>query len=129
MVGADADRITTSWPTKLSLCGFDKSDRRQLSDDFVEVFKFVPKGGSGRGGRFKTAANTMSQTTVHPEKELSTKNGERNILAKRAKIGSFPFGTYKGFLIDAGHIVRSIAAATLRQRAMRSSNCLKVNDW
>ena len=26
---------------------YDKSDRRQLSDDYVEVFKFVPKGGSG----------------------------------------------------------------------------------
>ena len=25
---------------------FDKSDRRQLSDDYVEVFKFVPKDGS-----------------------------------------------------------------------------------
>jgi hypothetical protein len=25
---------------------YDKSDRRQLSDDYVEVFKFVPKGGS-----------------------------------------------------------------------------------
>ena len=24
---------------------YDKSDRRQLSDDYVEVFKFVPKGG------------------------------------------------------------------------------------
>ncbi len=26
---------------------YDKSDRRQISDDYVEVFKFVPKGGSG----------------------------------------------------------------------------------
>ena len=26
------------------------------------------------------------------------------------------------------YITRSTAAATLRQRAMRSSNCLKVND-
>jgi hypothetical protein len=26
---------------------YDKSDRRQMSDDYVEVFKFVPKGGSG----------------------------------------------------------------------------------
>ena len=26
---------------------YDKSDRRQLSDDYVEVFKFVPKGGGG----------------------------------------------------------------------------------
>ena len=25
---------------------YDKSDRRQISDDYVEVFKFVPKGGS-----------------------------------------------------------------------------------
>jgi hypothetical protein len=25
---------------------YDKSDRRQLSDDYIEVFKFVPKGGS-----------------------------------------------------------------------------------
>ena len=25
---------------------YDKSDRRQLSDDYVEVFKFVPKGES-----------------------------------------------------------------------------------
>ena len=25
---------------------YDKSDRRQLSDDYVEVFKFVPKDGS-----------------------------------------------------------------------------------
>ncbi|MGO9113626.1 MAG: ArnT family glycosyltransferase [Thermoguttaceae bacterium] len=26
---------------------YDKSDRRKISDDYVEVFKFVPKGGSG----------------------------------------------------------------------------------
>jgi len=26
---------------------YDKSDRRQISDDYVEVFKFVPKSGSG----------------------------------------------------------------------------------
>ena len=25
---------------------YDKSDRRQISDDYVEVFKFVPKGGA-----------------------------------------------------------------------------------
>ena len=29
---------------------YDKSDRRQISDDYVEVFKFVPKGGSGTAG-------------------------------------------------------------------------------
>ncbi len=26
---------------------YDKSDRRRISDDYVEVFKFVPKGGAG----------------------------------------------------------------------------------
>jgi hypothetical protein len=26
---------------------YDKSDRQQIGDDYVEVFKFVPKGGSG----------------------------------------------------------------------------------
>jgi hypothetical protein len=26
---------------------YDKADRRKISDDYVEVFKFVPKGGSG----------------------------------------------------------------------------------
>ncbi len=26
---------------------YDKSDRRKISEDYIEVFKFVPKGGSG----------------------------------------------------------------------------------
>ena len=30
---------------------YDKSDRRQISDDYVEVFKFVPKGGSGTAAK------------------------------------------------------------------------------
>jgi len=32
---------------------YDKSDRRQLSDDYVEVFKFVPKGGSGTAAKLE----------------------------------------------------------------------------
>ena len=34
---------------------YDKSDRRQLSDDYVEVFKFVPKGGAATAAVSKPA--------------------------------------------------------------------------
>ncbi len=33
---------------------YDKSDRRQLSDDYVEVFKFVPKGGIATAAKLST---------------------------------------------------------------------------
>jgi hypothetical protein len=42
-MGAEYDMVAhDSYP----FASYDKSDRRQLSDDYVEVFKFVPKGGS-----------------------------------------------------------------------------------
>ena len=37
---------------------YDKSDRRQISDDYVEVFKFVPKGDSGAAAVSKPAQAT-----------------------------------------------------------------------
>ena len=45
---ADYDLVAhDSYP----FAAYDKSDRRQISDDYVEVFKFVPKGGSGTAAK------------------------------------------------------------------------------
>jgi hypothetical protein len=51
---ADYDLVThDTYP----FAAYDKSDRRQISDDYVEVFKFVPKGGSRTA-----AAEKLGQT-------------------------------------------------------------------
>ena len=68
---------------------YDKSDRRQISDDYVEVFKFVPKGGSGtatasrpgQGETVKRRAGTAQAEYRVPSTEYRVPSTEYRVLS------------------------------------------------